>query len=159
MAQKLRVDFNPLGFNKTLALVKRPFCFLSDCLASLAPEFPLHCVLDTKRPMTGETHALLTTGPLEGCPLSRCGFVLAIHLSDSLVFFFFFTSNFHSGPLSLQKRGRIPVSPSYCSLPTEWRDYHNPTLPHCLSQYVQNGRIKIFSNPNSKWLSIFFPTQ
>lgn len=48
--------------------------------------FPLHCVLDTMRLLTGKPHALLTTVPLEGRSLLRHGWVLALHFSDCCFF-------------------------------------------------------------------------
>lgn len=84
----LKVSVKHLHLSKTpLSFVLLPFGLFC------SSEFPLHCLLDT-RLLTGKPHALLTTGPLEGCSLPRRRWVGAGFLLFSLLGFFLAQSSY-----------------------------------------------------------------
>lgn len=105
-------------------------------------EFPLHCVLDT-RLLTGKPHALLTTGPHEGCSLLRRGWVLAFHFSHCC-FFFLAQSSIRHGKKHDKHQTYLP--PAFQPQTKAQEDYHKPGLLLCLNTYQSEGT-RCCSNP------------
>lgn len=106
--------FDPPIFSKTLGFVKRPPPPLPLWLFGLFgfPEFPLHCILDTMRLLTGKPYALLTTVPLEGRSAQTW-----VGAGFSHFWLLFFGPKL---PLSVLKSDIIARLTS-CLLPTNWR--------------------------------------